>query len=102
MAAAAHRLHPELLDYLGSVESLPESNPFYQMARDPARKCRDLICWAPDDILPMVHMLSPEVMALPTSMHPGGREVGHRGRGNWGSVRASDNARESGKSQRGR
>jgi hypothetical protein len=58
---------PELLDYLDQVEQISADTIFSRYAIDQARKCRELICSAPDDGLPMVHMLAPYIMSLPTS-----------------------------------
>jgi hypothetical protein len=57
---------PELFDYLDEIEQLPQDSYLNKYSIERARKCRELICLAPDDNLPMVHMLSPFVMNLPT------------------------------------
>jgi hypothetical protein len=59
---------PTVFDFLNYLEALPQDTAFGQGARERARECRELlICRAPDDELPMLHMLSPEVLNLPTS-----------------------------------
>jgi hypothetical protein len=59
---------PTVLDYLNHLENVPQDNAFKQGARERARQCREtLICRAPDDDLPMLHMLSPEVLKLETN-----------------------------------
>jgi hypothetical protein len=61
----------DLLDYLNALKGLSPDNPFHGMAREQAAKCFDLICLAADDKLPMLHMLSREVLALPSHDHTG-------------------------------
>lgn len=57
----------ELFDYLNQIEDLPPEYPFSEMAKKQAQECRQLICMAPDDSLPMVHIVAPSVMSLPTA-----------------------------------
>lgn len=62
-------ISPSVFDYLNHLEQLPQDNPFRKAASERARMCRErLICFAPDDELPMLHMLSPEVLNLPTNV----------------------------------
>jgi hypothetical protein len=57
----------ELLEYLDEVDQLAPDTIFNRHAISQARQCRDLICYAPDDGRPMVHMLAPYIMRMPTS-----------------------------------
>ena len=58
---------PTVFDFLNYLENLPQDTAFKQGASARARECREkLICFAPDDGLPMLHILSPEVLYLPT------------------------------------
>lgn len=57
----------EVFDFLNEALTLAPSGRPGDMARSYAHKCRELICMAPDDGLPMVHMLSPSVLNLPTT-----------------------------------
>jgi hypothetical protein len=55
-----------LFDYLAYLEQLPTGS-FNTAAAERARECRQLVCNAPDDGLPMLHFLSSAITSLPTS-----------------------------------
>lgn len=52
---------PDLFGYLQYLEQLSPDTKFNVHASQKARQCRRLICAAPDDKHPMLHMLSQEV-----------------------------------------
>jgi hypothetical protein len=53
-----------VLRYLDYLEGLPVTNRWSAVATDLAPQCRRLICQAPDDGRHMLHMLSPDILAL--------------------------------------
>lgn len=53
---------PDLFGYLKYLEQLPTDSKFNVYAAKKAGQCRQLICDAPDDGHPMLHILSPEVI----------------------------------------
>ena len=61
---------PELFGYLTYLEKLPIDTEFNVYAAKKAGQCRRLICDAPDDGQPMVHMLSPEVISAAPEYEP--------------------------------
>lgn len=56
-----------LFDYLTYLENLPPNTSFDVGAAATAKECRQLICAAPDDGQPMLHILSPVITTLPTA-----------------------------------
>lgn len=54
-----------LLEYLSFLERQPQDVPLNQFTASMVPHCRRLICPSPDDGWPMLHFLSPVVMAAP-------------------------------------
>lgn len=61
---------PDVFGYFAYLEQLPRDTTFNVYAAQKAGQCRRLICAAPDDGRPMLHMLSPEVIKAAPEYEP--------------------------------
>ena len=62
-----------LLAYLSMLEQLPQTVLLNEFTANRARDCRRFICAAPDDAWPMLHFLTPFVLASPGDFVEGKR-----------------------------
>lgn len=61
---------PDFFGYLEYLERLPSDGRFNDYAGRKAGDCRQLICDAPDDGFPMLHILSPKVIEAEPAFAP--------------------------------
>lgn len=61
---------PDLFRYLAYLEQLPQDTPFNVYASGKAHACREFVCNGPDDGRPMLHILSPAIIAAAPEYEP--------------------------------